>query len=157
MQHVRLGRTGLQVSRICLGTMTFGLQIDEPSSRAVLDRAADLGVTFLDTADAYGPYTNERLIGAAVKGRRDDVQLATKFGNEIVDGTRTGKVNGRPDYVRASVDGSLQRLGVDVIDLYYQHRVDPNVPIEDVAGAVKELIRGSKKGWKHWLRNLLAA
>ncbi len=107
--------------------------------------AIELGVTFLGTADAYGPYTSERLVGAALAGRRDQVQLATKFGNELDSGgARTGKVNGRPDYVRACVDGSLQRLGVDTTDLYYQHRVDPDTPVEDTFGALGELVSAGK-------------
>ena len=107
-------------------------------------RALDLGVTFLDTADMYGPFTNERLVGRAVAGRRDEVQLATKFGNErLPDGTRVG-INGRPEYVRAACDASLERLGVDHIDLYYQHRVDPDVPIEEAVGVMADLVREGK-------------
>ncbi|MDQ1666188.1 MAG: hypothetical protein QOH75_2219, partial [Actinomycetota bacterium] len=111
---------------------------------ATIHRALDLGVTFLDTADMYGPFTNEQLVGRAIKGRRDKVVLATKFGNERgADGSRLG-VNGRPDYVRKAVDASLGRLGVDVIDLYYQHRVDRDTPIEETWGALKEIVESGK-------------
>jgi aryl-alcohol dehydrogenase-like predicted oxidoreductase len=111
---------------------------------ATIHRALDLGVTFLDTADMYGPFTNEQLVGRAIKGRRDEVVLATKFGNErAADGSRLG-VNGRPDYVRKAVDASLGRLGVDVIDLYYQHRVDRDTPIEETWGALKEIVESGK-------------
>jgi aryl-alcohol dehydrogenase-like predicted oxidoreductase len=129
----------------CMGMSAFYGAFDDVESSATLHRALDLGVTFLDTADIYGPYTNERLVGAAIASRRDDVVLATKFGNEIDDqGARTGKVNGRPDYIRKAVDGSLQRLGLDVIDLYYQHRVDPSTPIEETFGALGELVAAGK-------------
>jgi aryl-alcohol dehydrogenase-like predicted oxidoreductase len=118
-------------------------QRGETSLRAV-HRALDLGSTLLDTADMYGPFTNERLVGKALAGRRDEVQLATKFGNErLPDGTRVG-VNGTPEYVRSACDASLQRLGVDHIDLYYQHRVDKSVPIEETLGAMKELVDAGK-------------
>ena len=124
----------------CMGMSEFYGTADEAEAVATIRRALDLGVTFLDTADMYGPFTNERLVGNAVAGRRDSVQLATKFGNErLPDGTRLG-INGRPEYVRAACDASLQRLGVDVIDLYYQHRVDRTVPIEDTVGAMAELV-----------------
>jgi aryl-alcohol dehydrogenase-like predicted oxidoreductase len=117
---------------------------DEAEATATIHRALDLGVTLLDTADMYGPFTNERLVGAAIAGRRDEVVLATKFGNERAeDGTRLG-VNGRPDYVRRAAEASLQRLGVDHLDLYYQHRVDQNVPIEETVGAMKELVEAGK-------------
>ena len=119
---------------------------DEADAVATIHRALDLGVTFLDTADMYGPFTNEKLVGRALDGRREDVVLATKFGNERAeDGTRLG-INGRPDYVRRAADASLQRLGVDHIDLYYQHRVDPNVPIEETVGAMAELVEAGKVG-----------
>ncbi len=117
---------------------------DETEAVATIHRALDLGVTFLDTADMYGPFTNEQLVGKAVAGRRDQVQLATKFGNERrPDGSRVG-INGRPEYVHAACDASLQRLGVDHIDLYYQHRVDRSVPIEETVGAMKELVDAGK-------------
>ncbi|MGL5824865.1 MAG: aldo/keto reductase [Nocardioides sp.] len=119
---------------------------DEAEAVRTIHRALDLGVSFLDTADMYGPFTNEQLIGTAIAGRRDDVQLATKFGNERrPDGTWVG-INGSPDYVRASCDASLRRLGVDHIDLYYQHRVDRTVPIEETVGAMAELVEAGKVG-----------
>jgi len=143
-----LGRQGLTVSAEglgCMGMSQFYGAFDDAESTATLHRALDLGVTFLDTADVYGPYTNERLVGAAIAGRRDEVQIATKFGNELdADGKRTGGRNGRPEYVRHSVDGSLQRLGVDVIDLYYQHRVDEDTPVEETFGALGELVAAGK-------------
>ncbi len=117
---------------------------DEAESLATIHRALELGVTLLDTADMYGPFTNEALVGAAISKRRDEVVLATKFGIERApDGTRVG-VNGRPDYVRSACDASLRRLGVDHIDLYYQHRVDPDTPIEDTVGAMAELVAAGK-------------
>jgi aryl-alcohol dehydrogenase-like predicted oxidoreductase len=117
---------------------------DEDEAIATIHRAIDLGVTFLDTADMYGPFTNEQLVGRAIADRRDLVQLATKFGNErLPDGTRVG-INGRPEYVRAACDASLARLGVDTIDLYYQHRVDRTVPIEETVGAMAELVAAGK-------------
>ncbi len=128
-----------------MGMSQFYGAFDDAESTATLHRALDLGVTFLDTADVYGPYTNERLVGAAIAGRRDEVQIATKFGNELdAEGKRTGGRNGRPEYVRHSVDGSLQRLGVDVIDLYYQHRVDEDTPVEETFGALGELVTAGK-------------
>jgi aryl-alcohol dehydrogenase-like predicted oxidoreductase len=128
----------------CMGMSEFYGQGDDEESIAVIRRAIDLGCTFLDTADMYGPFTNERLVGQAIAGRRDEVVLATKFGNERrEDGTRIG-VNGRPEYVRAACDASLERLGVEVIDLYYQHRVDTTVPIEDTVGAMAELVAAGK-------------
>jgi aryl-alcohol dehydrogenase-like predicted oxidoreductase len=142
-----LGTQGLAVSTIglgCMGMSEFYGTADEGEAIATIHRALDLGVTFLDTADMYGPFTNERLVGRAIKGRRGDVVLATKFGNERrPDGTWVG-VNGRPEYVRAACDASLTRLGVDVIDLYYQHRVDPTVPIEETVGAMAGLVRAGK-------------
>ena len=117
---------------------------DEAESLATIHRALELGVTLLDTADMYGPFTNETLVGAAISNRRDEVVLATKFGIERApDGTRVG-VNGHPDYVRSACDASLRRLGVDHIDLYYQHRVDPDTPIEDTVGAMAELVAAGK-------------
>ena len=128
----------------CMGMSEFYGTGDENEAIATIHRALDLGVDFLDTADMYGPFTNEVLVGRAIKGRRDEVVLATKFGNErLEDGTYV-RVNGRPEYVRAACDASLQRLGVDTIDLYYQHRVDPNTPVEDTWGAMKELVDAGK-------------
>ncbi len=128
----------------CMGMSEFYGTRDEDEAVATIHRALDLGVTLLDTADMYGPFTNEQLVGRAIAGRRDEVQLATKFGNErLPDGTRLG-VNGKPDYVRRACDASLQRLGVDHIDLYYQHRVDRTVPVEETFGAMKELVEAGK-------------
>lgn len=128
----------------CMGMSEFYGSPDEAGSIATIHRALDLGVTFLDTADMYGPFTNERLVGRALAGRRDGVQLATKFGNERnPDGSWVG-INGRPDYVRKAADASLERLGVDHLDLYYQHRVDKTVPIEETVGAMKELVEAGK-------------
>ncbi|TYP81318.1 aldo/keto reductase [Blastococcus xanthinilyticus] len=128
----------------CMGMSEFYGTGDQAEAERTIGRALDLGVTFLDTADMYGPFTNERLVGKAIAGRRDEVVLATKFGNERgEDGSFRG-VNGAPDYVRSACDASLQRLGVDVIDLYYQHRVDTSVPIEDTWGALAELVQAGK-------------
>jgi len=128
----------------CMGMSEFYGTPDEQSGIDTIHRALDLGVTFLDTADMYGPFTNERLVGRAIKDRRDEVQLATKFGNERnPDGSWIG-INGSPDYVRRACDASLERLGVDHIDLYYQHRVDKSVPIEETVGAMKELVEAGK-------------
>jgi aryl-alcohol dehydrogenase-like predicted oxidoreductase len=127
-----------------MGMSEFYGTRDEDEAVRTIHRALDLGVTFLDTADMYGPFTNEQLVGRAIAGRRDEVVLATKFGNERrADGTRLG-INGRPGYVHSAVDASLQRLGVDVIDLYYQHRVDTSVPVEDTWGALEELVEAGK-------------
>jgi aryl-alcohol dehydrogenase-like predicted oxidoreductase len=147
IEIVPLGSQGLQVSRQglgCMGMSEFYGEADEAESIATVQRALDLGVTLLDTSDIYGPFTNERLVGRAIAGRRDDVVLATKFG--IVrdeDGTRRG-IDGSPAYVRKACEASLQRLGVDHIDLYYQHRVDPKTPIEETVGALAELINEGK-------------
>ena len=128
----------------CMGMSEFYGTGDDAESIAVIHAALDAGVDFLDTADMYGPFTNERLVGRAIAGRRDEVVLATKFGNERrPDGTRVG-VNGHPDYVRRACDASLERLGVDHIDLYYQHRVDPGVPVEETWGALSELVAAGK-------------
>jgi len=128
----------------CMGMSEFYGTGDQAEAERTISRALDLGVTFLDTADMYGPFTNERLVGAAIAGRREEVTLATKFGNERgEDGSFLG-INGRPEYVHAACDASLQRLGVDVIDLYYQHRVDTTVPIEDTWGAMRELVEAGK-------------
>ena len=147
MNRRNLGSEGLVVSALglgCMGMSEFYGTGDEDESIATIHRAIDLGIDFLDTADMYGPFTNERLVGRAIQGRRDEVVLATKFGNERrEDGSRVG-INGRPEYVRRACDASLQRLGVDTIDLYYQHRVDSEVPIEDTVGAMKELVEAGK-------------
>ena len=147
MNRRNLGSEGLAVSALglgCMGMSEFYGTGDEDESVATIHRAIELGMTFLDTADMYGPFTNEKLVGKAIQGRRDEVVLATKFGNERrEDGSRVG-INGKPEYVRRACDASLQRLGVDTIDLYYQHRVDPEVPIEDTVGAMKELVEAGK-------------
>src|SRR5438105_10030596 len=127
-----------------MGMSEFYGAHDDAQSIATIHRALDLGVNFLDTADMYGPFTNEQLVGRAIRDRRDEVVLATKFGNERnPDGSWVG-INGRPEYVRKACDASLQRLGVEHIDLYYQHRVDANTPIEDTVGAMAELVRAGK-------------
>jgi aryl-alcohol dehydrogenase-like predicted oxidoreductase len=148
LQTRTLGTTSpLTVSALglgCMGMSEFYGSSDEAQGIETIHRALDLGVTFLDTADMYGPFTNEKLVGRAIAGRRDEVQLATKFGNERrPDGTPVG-INGRPEYVRAACDASLERLGVDHLDLYYQHRVDKSVPIEDTVGAMAELVEAGK-------------
>jgi aryl-alcohol dehydrogenase-like predicted oxidoreductase len=148
METIALGRQGLEVSRQglgCMGMSDFYGPLDDAESTATIHRALDLGVTFFDTSDMYGPHTNEVLVGQALAGRRDEAVLATKFG--IVrdpDNPAKRGVSGRPDYVRQSCDGSLARLGVDHIDLYYQHRVDPDTPIEETVGAMGELVTQGK-------------
>ena len=147
MQKRQLGSQGLEVSAIglgCMGMSDFYGGRDEAEAVATLHRALELGVTLLDTADMYGVGRNEELVGRAIKGRRDGVVLATKFGNvRAPDGKPLG-VNGKPDYVRSACEASLRRLGVEVIDLYYQHRVDPETPIEDTVGAMAELVRAGQ-------------
>ncbi|WP_332759905.1 aldo/keto reductase [Pseudarthrobacter sp.] len=150
MDKRTLGTSGLEVSAIGLGCMSMsGGYSDRPDRQemiALIRAAVDRGVTFFDTAEIYGPYANEELVGEALAPHRDEVVIATKFGWDIDPTQRkaSGQVTSRPDVIKHVVDGSLQRLGVDAIDLYYQHRVDPDVPIEDVAGAVKELIDAGK-------------
>ena len=148
--HTRIlgsGATALEVSQLglgCMGMSEFYGAADEPAAVETIHRALALGVTFLDTADMYGPFTNERLVGRAIADRRDDVVIATKFGRvRGEDGSDFG-VSGRPDYVREACDASLARLGVEHIDLYYQHRVDKTVPIEETVGAMKELVAAGK-------------
>jgi aryl-alcohol dehydrogenase-like predicted oxidoreductase len=145
MENRTLGQLTVSAQGLgCMGMSEFYGTGDQAEAERTIQRALDLGVTFLDTADMYGPFTNERLVGKAIAGRRDEVVLATKFGNERgEDGSFLG-INGRPDYVRRACDASLQRLGVDVIDLYYQHRVDTAVPVEDTWGALGELVEAGK-------------
>jgi aryl-alcohol dehydrogenase-like predicted oxidoreductase len=141
-----LGTQGLAVSALglgCMGMSTAYGQADEAESIATIHRAIELGVTLFDTAEVYGPFTNETLLGKALQGRRDQVVIATKFGMRIENGASTG-VNSEPAHIREAVEGSLRRLGTDYIDLLYQHRIDPQVPIEDVVGTMAELVREGK-------------
>ncbi|UMR29355.1 aldo/keto reductase [Massilia sp. MB5] len=151
MKMRKLGQQGLEVSAIGLGCMGMSFAYgpsNEAEALSTLDRALELGVSHWDTAEVYGPYTNEELLGRALKGRRDKVTLATKFGFGILphgEGmARMSGLNSRPEHVRAATEGSLRRLGVETIDLLYQHRVDPQVPIEDTVGAMAELVREGK-------------
>jgi aryl-alcohol dehydrogenase-like predicted oxidoreductase len=147
MQKRKLGTQGLVVSEQglgCMGMSEFYGPRDDTESLKTIDRALELGIDFLDTADAYGPLLNEELVGKALRGRRDKFVIATKFGNvRTPDGTFKG-IDGSPAYVRACAEASLRRLGVEVIDLYYQHRVDPKVPIEETVGAMAELVKAGK-------------
>lgn len=149
MQRRKLGKSGLEVSAVGLGCMGMSFAYGAPEDRderesiATIHRAIELGVTFFDTAEVYGPYTNEELLARALKGQRDRVIIATKFGFKIENGEMKG-LNSRPEHIREAVDGSLRRLATDRIDLLYQHRVDPEVPIEDVVGVMSDLVSEGK-------------
>lgn len=147
MKQRKLGTHGLTVSQLglgCMGMSEFYGPGDDKESIATIHRALELGVAFLDTADIYGPYKNEELVGKAIRGCRDDVAIATKFGIVRGDNPSDRGISGRPEYVRASCDGSLKRLGIEAIDLYYQHRVDQKTPIEETVGAMADLVRAGK-------------
>ena len=147
MQQRELGRSGLKVSAMglgCMGMSAFYGTRDDAESLATLDRALELGATFLDTSDTYGPHTNELLIGKSIAGRRGKFVIATKFGIVRGPGPNERSISGRPEYVRQACDASLKRLGIETIDLYYQHRVDPKTPIEDTVGAMAELVKQGK-------------
>ncbi|ADP69583.1 aldo/keto reductase [Rhodomicrobium vannielii ATCC 17100] len=147
MEKRKLGTQGLEVSALGLGCMGMSYAYgagDDAESIAVIQHALDLGITLFDTAEMYGPFTNEVLVGKALKDRRDEAIIATKFGFVIEEGVRQYKANGRPEHAKKVCDEALKRLGVDHIDLYYQHRVDPNVPIEETVGAMGDLVRAGK-------------
>ena len=145
MKRRQLGTQGLEVSAVglgCMGMSAFYGETDENESVATIHRASELGVTFLDTAEMYGPHANEELLGRAIAGRRDDYEIATKFGVRRVDGEHV--LDGSPANVRRSIEGSLQRLGTDHVELYYQHRMDPGTPIEETIAAMGELVAEGK-------------
>ena len=147
MEKRKLGSQGLEVSTLglgCMGMSEFYGSSEEKENIATIHRALELGINFLDTSDMYGPHKNEELVGKAIKGRRDKVIVATKFGIQRTSDPMVRSINGRPEYVRSSCEGSLKRLGIDHIDLYYQHRVDPYVPIEDTIGAMAKLVQAGK-------------